>query len=86
MPSQKSGIFTEVSSESEIDFGKRYLGFPDEECTFKSPKRIKANTWKIITVCDASETKGTEKSTATLEKRGKIWHLTRGEFVLDFSK
>jgi hypothetical protein len=82
----RSGIFNEPDSESELDFGKRYLGFPDEECTFKAPKRLKANTWHITTTCTTADPPETKVSTAVLEKRGKTWRLKRGEFVLDFAQ
>jgi hypothetical protein len=81
----RSGVFTESDGESELNFGTRYLGFPDEECTFKSPKRLKANTWRIITSCTTADPPKTVSGSATLEKRGKQWRLTRGEFVLNFS-
>ena len=81
-----SGIFTEVDGESELDFGKRYLGFPDEECSFKKSKRLKANTWRITTICDLADGGKGVKSTATLEKRGKKWRLQRGEYPMDFTK
>jgi hypothetical protein len=80
------GVFTEPDGESELNFGTRYLGFPDEECTFKSPKRLKANTWRITTTCTTADPPATSVSSATLEKRRKKWRLTRGEFVLDFSQ
>jgi hypothetical protein len=81
----RSGVFTEPDSESELNFGTRYLGFPDETCTFKSPKKLNANSWRITTTCTTADPPKTSTSTATLEKRGKTWRLTRGEFVLDFS-
>jgi hypothetical protein len=80
-----SGVFTEPDGESELNFAKRYLGFPDEECTFKSPKKLKANSWRITTTCTTADPPKTSVSTTTLEKRGKTWRLKRGEFVLDFS-
>jgi hypothetical protein len=84
----KSGMFIEREqfSESELDFAKRELGFPDEVCTFVSPKRIKPNLWQITTICNTSEDRKTRTSKATLEKRGKTWRLRRGDFVINFEK
>jgi hypothetical protein len=81
----RSGVFTEAESESELNFGTRYLGFPDETCTFKSPKKLKGKNWRITTTCTTADPPATSTGTAILEKRGKQWRMTRGEFVLDFS-
>jgi hypothetical protein len=83
------GVFTEVDSESELDFGKRELGFPDEECTFSSPKRITPAKWRIRMSCNRSEDRAVnQKETATLERKGKGWRLIRKDgarkFTLDF--
>ena len=84
----RSGAFIEREqfSESELDFKKHYLGFPDEVCSFKSPKRLKPNLWRITTTCRTSEDRKPKTETATLEKRGKKWRLTRGEFIMNFEK
>jgi hypothetical protein len=84
----KSGVFIEREqfSESELNFARRYIGFPDEECTFKAPKRLKPNLWRVTTTCAISEDGKTKTSTATLEKRGKTWRLRRGEDVMNFTK
>jgi hypothetical protein len=79
-----SGVFNNVPDESELNFAKKYLGFPDEECTFNSPLKIKPKTWRISLKCVGDGVP--PKSTATLEQRGKIWRLQRGAFAVDFSK
>jgi hypothetical protein len=78
------GIFTEAESESELDFGKRERGFPDAGCTFSSPKRIGPAKWRIKMSCNRSEDRAVnQKETATLERKGKGWLLTRGIFKMD---
>jgi hypothetical protein len=79
-----SGSFTESGSESTLNFGKRYIGFPDEECSFNSPKRLSANSWRITTKCTTADPPKTRNSTAKLEKRGNRWRLSRGGFVMTF--
>jgi hypothetical protein len=32
-----SGIFYNVANESDLNFAKKYWGFPDVECAFGSP-------------------------------------------------
>jgi hypothetical protein len=74
----RKGIFTEADSESELDFAKRELGFPDETCTFSSPRNIGTAKWRISMRCDRSEDRArNQKETATLERKGKGWLLTR---------
>jgi hypothetical protein len=78
------GVFTEPDSESELNFGKRYLGFPDEECSFSAPKRLGPGKWRIKLKCDQADGPKGQIETATLQRRGKGWRLTRGTFKVDF--
>jgi hypothetical protein len=82
------GIFTEAESESELDFGKRELGFPDEVCTFSSPKSIAPGKWRITLKCNQADGPDNQIETATLQRKGKGWRVIRKDgarmFALDF--
>lgn len=82
----KSGIFQHAETESELNFAKRYLGFPDEECSFKLAKRLAAKRFRISTNCYLADGGQQPKASAILEKTTKGWRLTRGQYVVDFTK
>ena len=79
-----SGSFTEANSESQLDFGKRYLGFPDEECKFSQPQRLGPKKWRVTTTCTTADPPKTSTSTATLEKRARGWRYRKSGFKIDF--
>jgi hypothetical protein len=82
------GIFTEAESESDLDFGKREMGFPDEVCTFSKPRRLSAGKWRISLKCNQADGPDNQIETATLQRKGKGWRVIRKDgarmFTLDF--
>jgi hypothetical protein len=82
----RSGKVTHADSESEIDFGRRYIGFPDSECTFKVAKKLDAKRWRISELCNDAERGKNVKETAILMKIPKGWRYIGGGAEMDFFK